>query len=136
MKSISLHKNAFGATVVSSILSIGTALRAALSKAKPPEPAYSINEIVQMDSPRMQRALQLVSMINNCKDEVDIKTVEYLIQRFEKDYPEPNPLMAFLRHKAWDVMACAHINAQNLKAMRTKGEISNTVKEILAIRSK
>lgn len=125
MKSISLHKPALVATVTSWILSIGTALRAALSKANSPEPAYSINEIVQMDSPRMQRALQLVSMINNCKDEVDIKMVESLILAFEKDHPEPNPLMAFLRNKAWDVMACAHINAQNLKAMRTRQEIQD-----------
>lgn len=125
MKSISLHKNAFVATVTSSILSIGTALRAALSKAKAPEPAYSINEIVQMDSPRMQRALQIVSIINNCKDEVDIKSTEFLIEQFNLQYPEPNPLMAFLRNKAWDVMACAHINAQNLKAMRTRQEIQD-----------
>lgn len=125
MKALSLHKPALVATVTSSISSIGTALRAALSKAKNQEQPYSINEIVQMDSPRMQRALQLVSMINNCKDEVDIKAVEFLIVEFEKQYPEPNPLMAFLRNKAWDVMACAHINAQNLKAMRTRQEIQD-----------
>jgi len=125
MKSISLHKPALVATVTSWILSIGTALRAALSKANSPEPAYSINEIVQMDSPRMQRALKIVAAINACQNGRDIKYVEDTIQNFNRDYPEPNPLMSFLKNKAWDVMACEHINRQSLKAMRTRQEIQD-----------
>lgn len=118
---------AHGANVLSSILSFGTACRAALVKilrtAHPSVLPYTFDEVVRMDSPRMQRALQLVSRINNCRDEIDLMYVKFMIVEFNKQYPAPNPLMAFLENKAWDVMACKHINDQKAKQQQLRQEM-------------
>lgn len=128
MKAYSLRIPAPAANVTSLILSIGTALRVAHLKAKSlwqKTPPITVEEIVQMDSPRMQKALKIVTAINACQNEQEIKQIERSIKEFNAQYPEYNPMMAFLKNKAWDVMACAHINAQNLKQMRIRQDIKN-----------
>lgn len=123
---------ALGANVLSSILSFGTALLAAFAKVLTTNrtktaSTYSVDEIVQMDSPRMQRALKLVSAINACENARDIKFVRNCIENFNIEYPEPNPLMSFLENKAWDVMACQHINNLKAKQQELREEMGSSI---------
>lgn len=107
---------------------IGDALHTAILKLKnlgKKTKPYSVEEIVDMDSPRMKRALKIVSAINDCENGRDIKYMERVIKFFNAEYPEPNPLMSFLENKAFDVMACTHVNAEKQKQARIRQEIQD-----------